>query len=57
MPAKIIVLSEWKAEHPPMLRLWHAHCRCVSAWWSVALSPSPAYWTLVGVLDSIDVYY
>jgi len=21
MPAKIIVLSEWKADHPPMLRL------------------------------------
>jgi hypothetical protein len=33
MPAKIVVMSEWKAEHPPVLRCWNAAVKC---WWNWA---------------------
>lgn len=32
MPATVTDLKEWKAAHPPMLMLWQAQCRFVSAW-------------------------
>lgn len=35
MPATVTNLQDWKASHPPMLKLWNAHCRCVSAWWAL----------------------
>jgi hypothetical protein len=33
MTAKVIVLAEWKASHPPALRCWNAAVKC---WWNWA---------------------
>ena len=32
MPATITDLAHWRATHPPLLRLWQAHCRMTAAW-------------------------
>jgi hypothetical protein len=43
MPATVTNLTEWKAAHPPILMLWNAQCRFVSAWsvacFKLALAP------------------
>jgi len=39
MEAKVINFAEWKAAHPPMLNIWSAHYRCVSAWWTLFFQP------------------
>lgn len=35
MPAQIVDLATWKADHSPATRLWNAQCRVVSAWWKL----------------------
>ena len=32
MPATVTDLAQWRASHPPMLRLWQAQCRLAAAW-------------------------
>ncbi|MBS1143353.1 MAG: hypothetical protein H6R14_759 [Proteobacteria bacterium] len=36
MPAKVIVLAEWKASHPPIVRLWLAQSRAAAEWWRMS---------------------
>jgi|GEM_PF-4751236 len=38
MPEKVIDLAEWKAAHPPLIRLWSIHCHVVAAWWGLMFS-------------------
>lgn len=38
MPATVTNLNQWKASHPPALKLWQAQCRCVAAWWGLFFS-------------------
>lgn len=35
MEAQIVDLAKWREEHPPILRLFMAHQRCVTAWWNL----------------------
>ena len=35
MPARIVNLAEWRASHPPLVRLWQAQCRASAAWWGL----------------------
>ena len=35
MKDAIVNLAEWKASHPPIVRLWMAQSRCVSEWWKL----------------------
>ena len=32
MPATVTDLAQWKASHPPVLKLWQAQCRFASEW-------------------------
>lgn len=32
MPATVTHLDQYRATHPPILRLWNANCRLVAGW-------------------------
>lgn len=38
MSARIVDLAEWRASHPPLVRLWMAQSRAVVAWWTLFFS-------------------
>lgn len=37
MPATVTDLAQWRASHPPIVRLWDAQCRLASAWFGLSI--------------------
>lgn len=37
MPATVTDLAQYRASHPPIVRLWDAQCRLASAWFGLSI--------------------
>lgn len=37
MPATVTTLADYRASHPPIVRLWNAQCRVACAWFDLSL--------------------